>query len=175
MTALRNTLCGGYRANLLAGALVSALAIGGCAMKPMVPVAKAMGASLSGASEVPPVIGAGTGSADASLNSDTNVLSWTISYTGLSGPVTAGHFHGPALAGVNAGVVLPLSGSLASPITGSALLSPAQLADLMAGRWYLNLHTAANPGGDPPRRPRELEREPLRADRDADAGNARHL
>ena len=66
----------------------------------------------------------------------------------LSGPVTAGHFHGPAAAGANAGVALPFSGSLASPIEGNATLTEAQMADVVAGRWYANLHTAANPGGE---------------------------
>jgi hypothetical protein len=35
-----------------------------------------------------------------------------------------------------------------SPIKGSAALSPAQVADVLAGKWYVNLHTAANPGGE---------------------------
>ena len=66
----------------------------------------------------------------------------------MTGPVTAGHFHGPAAAGANAGVVVPFAGSLASPITGSATLTDPQIADLKAGKWYVNLHTAANPGGE---------------------------
>lgn len=148
MTPLRNPVSGGRRACLLAIALSSAAWLGGCGMQAMSPIAKPMSASLWGASEVPAVVGAGTGSVDASLNSATNLLTWTVTYSGLSGPATAGHFHGPAMAGVNAGVVMPLSGSLASPIVGSATLTPAQATDLMAGRWYLNLHTAANPGGE---------------------------
>jgi hypothetical protein len=62
--------------------------------------------------------------------------------------VKAGHFHGPAAAGANAGVALGFTGSVESPIKGSATLTPAQLADLTAGKWYVNLHTAANPGGE---------------------------
>ena len=50
--------------------------------------------------------------------------------------------------GANAGVVVPFTGSLASPITGTATLTAAQVADLKAGLWYVNLHTAANPGGE---------------------------
>jgi hypothetical protein len=50
--------------------------------------------------------------------------------------------------GDNAGVVVPLSGSLASPIKGTATLTAAQVADLKAGKWYVNVHTAANPGGE---------------------------
>ena len=71
-----------------------------------------------------------------------------MTYSGLTGPVTGGHFHGPALAGQNAGVVVPFAAGLVSPITGSATLTPTQVADLSAGKWYVNLHTAANPGGE---------------------------
>ena len=78
----------------------------------------------------------------------TRMLRWTVTYSGLTGPVTAGHFHGPAAPGTNAGVVIPFTGNLASPIEGSATLTEAQMADLVAGRWYANLHTAAHPGGE---------------------------
>jgi hypothetical protein len=108
----------------------------------------ALSAKLSGASEVPANSSAGSGSVEASLDKQTNVLSWTVTYTGLTGPVKAGHFHGPAAAGANAGVALGFSGSVESPIKGSATLTPAQVADLVDGKWYVNLHTAANPGGE---------------------------
>ncbi len=85
--------------------------------------------------------------AEAWLNKDSNVLKWKITYTGLSGPATAAHFHGPAMAGVNAPVVIPFANP-ASPIEGHATLTPAQAADLMAGKWYANVHTAANPAGE---------------------------
>jgi hypothetical protein len=58
------------------------------------------------------------------------------------------HFHGPAPVGVNAGVIVPVKGSVASPIRGEATLTPEQSADLLAGKWYFNVHTAANPGGE---------------------------
>jgi hypothetical protein len=105
-------------------------------------------ADLSGASEVPPVTTAGKGTATASLDTASKMLTWTVTYSGLSGPATAGHIHGPAAAGANAGVLVPLSGSLASPIKGSATLTDAQISDLEAGRTYLNLHTADNKGGE---------------------------
>jgi hypothetical protein len=76
-------------------------------------------------------------------------LSWTIRFSDLSGPVTAAHFHGPAMPGENAPPVVPISGrNLASPIQGSAVLTPEQAADFLAGKWYLNLHTAAHPDGE---------------------------
>ncbi|WP_247596790.1 CHRD domain-containing protein [Hydrogenophaga sp. PAMC20947] len=104
-------------------------------------------AKLSGANEVPAVTTSGTGMAEATLNKDTNVLKWTVTYSGLTGPALAGHFHGPAAAGSNAGVAVPFS-SAASPIEGQATLTPAQVSDLMAGKWYANIHTAANKGGE---------------------------
>ena len=52
------------------------------------------------------------------------------------------------MAGTNAGVVQGFSGSMDSPIKGSATLTAAQAADLLAGKWYVNLHTAANKGGE---------------------------
>jgi hypothetical protein len=109
-------------------------------------VGNSMGAALNGASQVPPNASSGTGSAAIKLDGD--ILSWTIVYSGLSGPVTGAHFHGPATPGVNAGVLVPFAGSLASPITGSKQLTAAQIAQLKSGLWYLNLHTAANPGGE---------------------------
>ena len=69
-------------------------------------------------------------------------------YSGLSGAVTAAHFHGPAIPGQNAGVALPLNGKLDSPLEGEATLTEAQAAQVMAGQWYINLHTAANPKGE---------------------------
>ena len=128
--------------------LTGALAVGAFGMLPMLAQAADATATLSAASEVPPNASTATGTLEASVNKDSNLLTWTVTYSGLTGPATGGHFHGPAMAGSNAGVVLPFSGSLASPIKGSATLTAAQMADLMAGRWYANLHTAANPGGE---------------------------
>ena len=133
----------------LAAALVAGtVAAAGCGMmdstKSMMP--GAMSATLVGSSEVPPTTSTGTGTAKVNLSG--NSLTWTVTYSGLTGPVKAGHFHGPAAPGSNAGVVVPFTGSLESPITGSATLTDAQVADLKAGKWYINLHTPANPGGE---------------------------
>jgi hypothetical protein len=105
-------------------------------------------ADLSGASEVPPVTSAGKGTATASLDTATKTLNWTVTYSGLSGPATAGHIHGPAAPGANAGVLVPFTGGLVNPIKGSATLTDAQISDLEAGRTYVNLHTADNKGGE---------------------------
>ena len=108
----------------------------------------ALAAKLSGANEVPANASPGSGTLDASLDKQSGVLTWTLTYAGLTGPVKAGHFHGPALAGANSGVALGFTGSVESPIKGSATLTAAQVDDLIAGKWYANLHTAANPGGE---------------------------
>lgn len=105
-------------------------------------------AHLLAASEVPPKGGAGAGELDATLDTATNQLVYTVTYSGLSGDATMAHFHGPAPVGVNAGVIVPVKGSVASPIRGEATLTPEQSADLLAGKWYFNVHTAANPGGE---------------------------
>ena len=105
-------------------------------------------ADLASAAEVPPVTSPGKGSATASLDTTTKTLTWTVTYSGLSGLATAGHIHGPAALGANAGVLVPFSGDLASPIKGSATLTDAQVSDLEAGKLYVNLHTAANKPGE---------------------------
>ena len=147
------------RSALVPALLAATIAATGCGMmgsppsssssppaaRPMM-VGDTMSATLSAAAQVPPNASRGTGTGTVRL--DGSSLSWNVAYQGLSGPVTGAHFHGPAPEGANAPVVVPFAGSLASPITGTATLTPAQIADLKAGRWYINLHTAANPGGE---------------------------
>lgn len=104
-------------------------------------------AALTGASEVPATQSTGTGEITATFDPATKRLSWTGNYSGLTGPVTAAHFHGPAKAGENAGVLVPVTAT-SSPFSGEATLDDAKAADLEAGRLYFNLHTAANPKGE---------------------------
>jgi len=108
-------------------------------------------ADLKGSSEVPANTTTGTGSVTASYDPSTKTLTWSGTYSGTTGPVTAAHFHGPAEPGKNAGVAVWISTKgepFSSPFSGKATLTDAQAADLMAGQWYANLHTAANPGGE---------------------------
>jgi CHRD domain len=104
-------------------------------------------ADLTGASEVPPNTTTGKGTVTATYDTATKQLSWKGDYSGLSGPATAAHFHGPAPAGKNAGVALAIKPAT-SPFEGSATLTDAQATDLMAGDWYVNVHTDANKGGE---------------------------
>lgn len=103
---------------------------------------------LTGMNEVPSNPSMGKGTVEAVFNKETHELTWTVTYSGLSGPAVAGHFHGPAQVGSNAGVALGFKGPLESPIKGAATLSAEQAKDLLAGKWYVNLHTKVSPGGE---------------------------
>ena len=105
-------------------------------------------AALDGKSEVPPTTSTGTGTADIDYDPATKKLSWKLTYTGLSGPATAAHFHGPAAPGENAKPAVAIPSATSSPSEGSATLTDAQAADLEAGKYYINVHTGANPGGE---------------------------
>jgi hypothetical protein len=133
------------KAALAAGAL--ALVAGCGAMRPANNV-EVFEATLSGSQEVPPTGSPGTGQAEVRLDKATNMLSWKVSYSGLTGPAVAAHIHGPAAAGVNANVSVPFSNVGTSPITGQATLNAAQVAQLEAGQMYVNVHTAAHKGGE---------------------------
>jgi hypothetical protein len=131
-------------------ALAVTLVAAGCSSTPMMPMGGStlhFGATLNGASEVPPTSSTGSGTLDATLDKSSNTLSWTLTYSGLTGAATAAHFHGPAAPGANAGVAVPFA-TVESPAKGQALLTPAQVEDLKAGTWYVNVHTAANKGGE---------------------------
>ena len=104
-------------------------------------------ADMKGSNEVPPNTSPGSGTADATFDTDSKLLTWTVTYSNLTGPVMGAHFHGPVDAGKNAGIVLPFK-TVESPIQGSATLTDNQATDLLAGKWYANIHTAANPGGE---------------------------
>ena len=124
------------------------LDLSACNMQPLASHVSGLSARLAGINEVPAITTDAVGTLSANLDKQTRILTWTVNYTGLSGPATSGHFHGPATLGQNSGVALGFAGSLESPIRGSATLTEQQIADLMNGRWYVNLHTAAHPGGE---------------------------
>jgi hypothetical protein len=92
------------------------------------------------------------GDATVMVDPATKTAKWRVNYSGLSGPATMAHFHGPAAPGQNAPPVVWLSpqGQPVPPntIEGQATLNEQQMADLMAGKYYINVHTAANPGGE---------------------------
>jgi hypothetical protein len=129
-------------------ALFATLALGAAVLFAGPASAEKLKATLDGKSEVPATTSSATGTADLDYDAATKKLSWKVSYSGLSGPATAAHFHGPAEVGKNAGVAVPIAGIANSPAEGSATLTDAQASDLLAGKLYVNIHTAANPGGE---------------------------
>jgi hypothetical protein len=90
--------------------------------------------------------GTGTGVGAMTFDTVTNDLNWNVSWSGLSSAATVAHFHGPALPNQNAGVQVGID--VPSPAISSAVLDPAQAADLLAGLWYINIHSASFPAGE---------------------------
>jgi hypothetical protein len=109
-------------------------------------------ATLDQAQEIPtplPVPGA-SGSAAMTFDTDENLLSWNIAFSGLSDTPILAHFHGAAPAGATAPVQVDIAAisGLNSPLIGSATLTEQQESDLLAGLWYINIHTNLNPTGE---------------------------
>lgn len=104
-------------------------------------------AELSGANEVPANDSGASGEAVAVYDTESRMLEWTVTYTGLSAPLIGAHFHGPAATSANAGVLVPMKAG-ASAIEGSAELSEEQAGFLEQGAIYVNLHTEKFPGGE---------------------------
>ena len=131
-------------ASLVAGLAISTSLVAAPAMAEMVK----MSATLESAQEVPPNDSAGKGTAELNFDTETKMLEWTVEYSDLTGPASAGHIHGPAAVGENAGVAVPFEDVSASPVKGSATLTDEQAADLTAGKYYVNIHTEAHPDGE---------------------------
>jgi hypothetical protein len=113
--------------------------------------------TMNGAGENPAKAVPGTGT--ATIVKSGGVYTYTITYTGMTGPLTGGHIHGPAAAGANATVIVPFANASGSPASGTLTgtftstntptISNDSLDVLMrTGNAYVNLHTAANQGGE---------------------------
>jgi hypothetical protein len=106
-------------------------------------------ARLSSRSEVPKTDSKGTGRLHATFDTQTKAFNYTLTFENLTGPATVAHIHGPATRAQNAGVIAPLGDkSPTSPITGSVTLTDDQVKFLQSSKLYVNVHTAANPGGE---------------------------
>ena len=132
------------RSTLAALACAAALVLATPSMAAMVNLK----ADLKASNEVPPNDSKGTGTLTATYDDASKKLTWKGSTKGLSGAATAAHFHGPAESGKNAGVAVPITGAEKDSFEGSATLTDAQASDMMAGKWYVNVHTAANKAGE---------------------------
>jgi hypothetical protein len=106
--------------------------------------------NLDGGQETPPVETIANGSGMVYLDRAAKKLLWDISYNDLSSPVTAAHFHGPVGPGVAAGVQLKLAPTNATTnrIVGEATLTDEQMRQVLAGLWYVNIHTEKHPDGE---------------------------
>lgn len=148
---------------LLASAALLTLSLTACMpntsssmMKPSEPamMAKmsAYSGTISGTNEVPANTSGVSGNVTLTLNEDAKTAQVTGMVMNLSGAPVASHIHAPALKGANAGVLKPLtytpSGTNMYTISGGFSLTDAEIADLKAKKFYFNIHTAANPGGE---------------------------
>ncbi len=113
--------------------------------------------SLAGYQEVPPVTTSASGGGWVVVSTGGSVVTYYVTHAGLSGAPVAAHIH-LGNVGANGGVMLPLTAGT-SPMTGAltaANLTPTgsvsdmagAVAAIAAGGSYVNIHTAANPGGE---------------------------
>ena len=110
-------------------------------------------ADLSGGGEAPPNDSVGRGHVNAALDTETKTLTWTVTYSGVTGAPIGAHFHGPVsyiglTSEENAPIQVGTPGSLASPFKGNSTIDDTQMKDLKDGRWYFNLHTPKFPAGE---------------------------
>ena len=110
---------------------------------------------MSAANEVPALnttTFSGTGVVTGSYDASTKMLTYNVTWNGLSGTATLAHFHGPALSGVIAGVVVPFTlvnnGNSGSASGTYTMKDATQESEFLAGKWYANVHTATNGGGE---------------------------
>ncbi|MBM3649561.1 MAG: CHRD domain-containing protein [Alphaproteobacteria bacterium] len=106
-------------------------------------------ASLSGAAEVPPTDSRGLGYFEAVYRPSTKVLEYRLNLVGLSGPITMAWLQGPAGATETAERIVPINIPIYDyTIWDGATLTEGQAADLLAGRWYVNVMTLKHPDGE---------------------------
>ena len=129
---------------LTAGALAVALSATSLAQAETMKIT----AKLDAASETPPTTSKGTGTLTGSYDTSSKKLTWDVTYSDLTGPATAAHFHAPAPVGKSSGVEIPIKGDVTSPIKGEMTLTDSDAKNLTDGMTYFNVHTAANKGGE---------------------------
>ncbi|WEN15056.1 CHRD domain-containing protein [Rhodanobacter sp. AS-Z3] len=89
-----------------------------------------------------------SGHVEATLDTVTHKLSYTIKYDGLTGPVVIAHLHGPAQPGVSAGAMKLVPGPYVSGMTNTVTIDAATQSAMLSGMTYVNLHTHAYPKGE---------------------------
>ena len=112
------------------------------------------GLAVTGAQEVPAKTSPASGTLDVTYNKATKKLSFTVVYQALTGVPTGAHIHGPAAKGANAGIKYDFFAIF--PKTQAGTFSDKVVVDgvklkedsLLAGYYYVNIHTPTNPGGE---------------------------
>jgi CHRD domain len=102
-------------------------------------------ADMSVTEETPPAEGTGKGSAEVMVDTDAKKVAWNVKVDGLTGGATAAHIHGPAAVGEKAPPEVDMSKSV---MEGTSDITEAQIADIQAGKTYVNIHTAKYPDGE---------------------------
>ncbi|QEC52045.1 CHRD domain-containing protein [Anseongella ginsenosidimutans] len=108
-------------------------------------------ATLNAEQETDDVTSPGTGTFTGTYNKNTGEFTFTLNWTNLTGPPTMMHFHGPAGPGTNASVKIGITGfpaDAAGSVSGTVTVEEGDRADLLAGKWYVNIHTEAYPPGE---------------------------
>jgi Cu/Zn superoxide dismutase len=132
------------RLTWMASLAMAAIVASACTTTPEAPTLPSYKATLAPGAGI---ASTGKGAGDFTYDPTSKQLTWNVTFEGLTGPATAAHIHGPADPGQNAGPVVPFTGTT-SPLTGTATLTDAQAAELAAGKYYVNVHTGANRGGE---------------------------
>lgn len=107
-----------------------------------------------GSQEVPATPSKAYGAVDVNYNKKTKRLSYNITWNGLAAPITGAHIHGIAGRGMNAAVVHPFTDKIpkekSGNYSGSVMVDEVNIkeADLLAGKYYFNLHNSEYPMGE---------------------------
>src|SRR5688572_6136740 len=111
------------------------------------------GLALTGAQEVPANSTTGSGTMNVSYDKSTKMLTLSATWANLTADPVAAHIHGTAPRGQNAGVkvdfhdqVTTATGNFNRSVTVDE--SAIKEDSLLAGFYYFNIHTPANPGGE---------------------------
>lgn len=147
-----------FKLVLASSLLASFIGLSGCYEERTTPIVLIRkGVPLSAQQEVPTNPSTATGTMDLEYSRASRILTYTLKWSGLTGPVAAGHIHGTAQQGFNAGVLHTLQGipnptlfGTSGTLSGSVIMDGYVMReeDLLGGRYYFNIHTAANPGGE---------------------------
>lgn len=148
---MNDVSCRAKRSRLPAAWTCAALALAAVGCAPMMDAPKAgtspsAAVALTGANEVPPVTTSATGRSMIVVHPN-RAVSGSVTTTGVN--ATMAHIHVGA-PGANGPVIVPLArgdgGTWTVP--AGAMLTEDQYASWRAGNLYVNVHSAAFPGGE---------------------------